>query len=219
MQWFKRNWVWLLMNILAIVPIVGVISVFKFSFSGTEPLLSIDYPARLIESGRPLENISLWWYPIHLTGEFALRWLVVSLSITPLTILFGWKKKTRYRKLFGLYAFGYSAFHFIFFIVDKGIIAIFNEFNSFLALIATLIMIALALTSNNYAIRFMKRNWKRLHRLSYVVAVLAILHVALLEKTWGVYALILSIGFFIRIPVVKSFLIGIRIKRKQEITA
>jgi sulfoxide reductase heme-binding subunit YedZ len=74
------------------------------------------------------------------------------------------------------------ALHLIFYIADSGVSAIFREINSILALIATIFMIALAMTSAKWAIRLLKKNWKRLHRLSYVIAILAVFHVVLIEE-------------------------------------
>ncbi len=221
MQWVKKNWGWLIANVLAFLPLLGVLALINIDISGNGSFLTFDIPSRMGEGGRGLSHAkSMFWFPIHSTGEWAIRWLTVSLTITPLAILFRWKKSTRYRKLFGLYAFLYSFLHLIFYIADKGFLEIFSETNLILGLIATAVMIALAMTSNNKAKQILKKKWKSLHRLIYPAAILAILHVALLEKgSWAVYAVIIAIGYVIRTPVVRSPLERIRKRRRRAIAA
>ncbi len=59
----------------------------------------------------------------------------------------------------------------------------------------------------------LKRTWKKLQSLAYLAIILSLLHVAILEKTWMVYAIIVGIGFFIRIPVIKEKIIALRTKQ------
>ena len=62
--------------------------------------------------------------------------------------------------------------------------------------------------------KLLKSNWKTLQRFAYAAILLSLLHVVLLEKTWLIYAIIVGIGFIIRIPVVKDKIIQFRKGRK-----
>ena len=125
----------------------------------------------------PVETIS------HETGRWALRCLLLSLSITPLVKLTGVKKLMLLRRMIGLYAFFYATLHML-------IYAWFDQSWS-LALIAEdilerpyitlgfsawLLMIPLALTSPMAMRRKMGRRWIRLHKLVYLIAALALCH-------------------------------------------
>lgn len=59
----------------------------------------------------------------------------------------------------------------------------------------------------------LRTNWKKLQSFSYAVIFLSLLHVAILEKTWLIYAVIVGIGFIIRLPFVKDGIIAFRKKR------
>lgn len=152
------------------------------------------------------QHRSSLWFPIHLTGEWAIRWLTASLTITPLMILFGLRKVRRYRKVFGIYAFVYSLFHLLFFIADRNLIAIFEEFNFILGFVSFIIMIPLALTSNKWSLRKLKKAWTSLHKWAYAAGILAVVHVAFLERgSWAPYAVIILIGLLLRLPLIKNF--------------
>jgi sulfoxide reductase heme-binding subunit YedZ len=90
----------------------------------------------------------------------------------------------------------------------------FKEFGNMMGLLATLIMLVLAITSNKRSMKFMRQGWKKLHRLAYLVAFLAILHLVLLERgDWAPYAIILVIGFLLRITSIKNAVSNFRIRR------
>jgi len=83
-----------------------------------------------------------------------------------------------------------------------------------MGLLATLIMLLLAVTSNKRSMKYLRQDWKKLHRLAYLVALLAILHMILLEHgDFAPYAIILIIGFFLRITVIKNTVRNFRIRR------
>ncbi len=217
MNWIKNNWIWLLINIVAILPLLNVIALIDIDLSGSDTLLSIDMPARMGKARAASRNIladkSQFWFPIHSTGEWAIRWLTVSLTITPFMILFGFKKIRRYKKLFGLYAFGYSVVHFLFFIADKNLLAVFDEYNFIFGTISFLILLPLAITSNNWSIKVFRKKWTSLHKWAYVAGILAILHVVLLKKgSWEFYAVVLSIGFLLRLNSVRKAFSALRVR-------
>ena len=153
--------------------------------------------------------------PIHTltlrTGKAALILLILSLACTPLNLIFGWSWVFPIRRLFGLYAFFYAAIHFLIFVgLDYGfqmdLVAEAMRSNEYtqVGLIAFLILVPLALTSTHHSITWLGyKRWKLLHRLSYVAAILAILHYALLVRQYYtqpiIFALILAVLFGIRL--------------------
>jgi methionine sulfoxide reductase heme-binding subunit len=123
------------------------------------------------------------------TGDTALIMLLLSLACRPLEILSGWTPFLKWRRPLGLYAFGYAALHlFMFAYVDFGlrlqpIVRELAEKRYLWAGVpAFLILLALAATSFDWSKRWMRKNWKRLHRLVYAAGVLAVLHFGLVSK-------------------------------------
>ncbi len=239
MKWLKKHLVWIIVNIFVLLPLIGAFSVFRVDFSGEGKFITVveqqmpgapeqnaltpesNAPASQDKSpaagqppaGRQHSALSM---PIHTTGEWSIRLLTACLTITPLCILFGWRKPIRYRKMLGLYAFGYAALHTLFYIADKNFLSIFDEFNFIIGLIAAVVMLALAVTSNKWSMRKLKRNWKKLQRYAYAAGVLTVLHVLLLGKGWMVYGIIMAVGFIVRIPAVKCFFVKLRATSKTE---
>ena len=66
--------------------------------------------------------------------------------------------------------------------------------------------------------KLLKAKWKKLQSLAYIAIFLSLLHVAILDKTWVVYAVIVGLGFIIRIPFIKTKFIAIRKNRKISTT-
>jgi sulfoxide reductase heme-binding subunit YedZ len=121
---------------------------------------------------------------LNQTGLMALVFLVLSLACTPLKLTLAWTWPIRVRKLLGLLAFTYAGLHFLTYAVaDQGLAlgAIFEDITErrFIAVgfIALVLMVPLALTSTNKAVRRMGfPAWQRLHRLAYVAGALGVLH-------------------------------------------
>ena len=211
MKWFKNNWLWLLINIIVLLPILSVFAQFRIDLFGTGQLISMELPQQILEMKNNPEfagrEISALGFAIKSTGEWSIRWLVACLSITPLFVLFANNRILRYRKMFGLYAFAYAFLHTLFFIAERGFIQIFDEFNFILGLISLLIMIALALTSNKWSMKTLGRNWKKLQKFVYAASILAVLHLMLIDHggSWVLYAVIMSVGFVLRLPKIREF--------------
>jgi sulfoxide reductase heme-binding subunit YedZ len=117
------------------------------------------------------------------TGAWALIMLCATLAVTPLRRLSGWNSLIRLRRMLGLYSFFYAALHFTIFVWLEhwfDLAALFDDVlqRPFVTLgfVALLLMVPLALTSNQAMIRRLGRNWQALHRLVYVIAPLAVLH-------------------------------------------
>ncbi len=185
MKFIKKNYGWMIVTILALLPMI--------------PLLKIT-----LEGGE--ENLDMLY---HISGEFAIRWMTAVLTCTPFFILFG-IKNLFVRQAMGIATAVWSFLHFIIFIVAEGFIETFTQVNYIAGFVAVLIIIPLLITSNRKSMKKLKRNWKKLQSFSYAAIFLSLLHVALLEKTWLIYAIIVGIGFLIRIPLVKEKLIGFR---------
>ncbi|PWH17169.1 MAG: sulfoxide reductase heme-binding subunit YedZ [Anaerolineae bacterium] len=122
------------------------------------------------------------------TGYTALVFLTLSLACTPLAFL-GWKEMAQRRKALGVYGFLYAALHVVVFVaVDYGLNlnAILRDVGTkqyiLLGTAAFLLLVPLAVTSFNYWMKRLGRNWKRLHRLVYLIVPLVILHFFLARK-------------------------------------
>lgn len=121
------------------------------------------------------------------SGDWAAWLLLLTLSVTPLRLLFrrrSWSTwLMRHRRDFGLASFAYAAAHAIVYLADKASLdAILSDFRApdiAVGWLALALFVPLAATSNDMAIRALKRSWKRLHRLVYPAAILTFLHWAL----------------------------------------
>lgn len=150
-------------------------------------------------SANPIEFIT------RSTGTWALVFLCLTLSITPVRKLTGWSTLLNYRRTLGLFVFFYACLHFsIWFWLDHNLSApemlgdvIKRPFIT-IGFTAFVLLIPLALTSNDWAVKKLKRSWSKLHKLIYVIAILAILHYFWHKsgkndfQTVGIYALIIS---------------------------
>jgi sulfoxide reductase heme-binding subunit YedZ len=165
-------------------------------------------------------------------GRAALYLLVASLAVTPVATLTGWRSVLPRRRALGLYAFLYASLHLLIFAgLDYG----FN-FGQIFDLLTTKpyivagalafsLLVPLAVTSFDYFIRRMKKNWKRLHWLVYPAALVVIVHFAWARKgsllqlqgdvlqplLWG---LLLATLLTLRLPPVRKA--AIRLRQKLE---
>ena len=116
-------------------------------------------------------------------GNWALRLLLVTLSVTPLRHLVGKPWPLRFRRMLGLFAFFYAAMHFATYIwLDQGLAltAVIEDIIKrpfiTLGLICVLMLLALALTSPHAARRRLGKKWQKIHYLIYPAAILAVWH-------------------------------------------
>jgi sulfoxide reductase heme-binding subunit YedZ len=126
----------------------------------------------------------------HRLGLWALRLLLLTLAITPLRQLTGWSVLVRFRRMLGLYAFAYATLHLAAYVgLDlRGYwTQLFEDIakrpSITVGFLAWLLLLPLAVTSTTGWIRRLGRNWARLHRLVYAIAVLAVLHFWWLVKS------------------------------------
>jgi methionine sulfoxide reductase heme-binding subunit len=149
---------------------------------------------------------------IHLTGDWGIRFLVLTLALTPLQRVLNYTKVALIRRMMGVTSFAYVLAHFtlyLFFVkLDFGFAAteILHRFYLTIGFIALLGLSALAATSFDGAVRKLGQNWKRLHKISYGLAVLGLLHYFLQSKidvfsaTWtaGLFIFAMVLRFMVR---------------------
>jgi sulfoxide reductase heme-binding subunit YedZ len=118
------------------------------------------------------------------TGTWTLRFLVITLTITPLRRLTGWNALVRYRRMLGLFAFFYGTLHLTTYVwldqfFDAAEIVKDVAKRPFITVgfTAFVLMVPLALTSTAASIRRLGgKRWQALHRLVYVSASLGVVH-------------------------------------------
>ena len=147
---------------------------------------------------------------MHITGEWVMRFMVLVLAATPLAG-WGWPWLVRYRRMLGLYAWFYATLHLLVFAqVYSGWSGeiLLEELTErpyvLVGFLAWLILVPLGITSANSIRRKMGRNWRKLHRLTYLVAVLVWLHLLWLSRSdigeAVVYGAVFVLLFALRIP-------------------
>jgi sulfoxide reductase heme-binding subunit YedZ len=154
------------------------------------------------------------------TGKTALILLILSLACTPIHAIFGFKQVLRLRRPLGLYAFMYAGLHFLTFVgLDYGFDldllgqAIFDQRYVLVGFAAGLLLLALAITSTRGWQKRLGKNWKRLHRLAYLAAILAIIHFMWLVKDIREplrYGVVVALLLIVRIPVIRRALNNVR---------
>ncbi|MDT0539735.1 ferric reductase-like transmembrane domain-containing protein [Croceitalea sp. P059] len=208
MNLIKKNYGWVLVVILASLPLLILSSMVSISvIEGTLKLTLIENQAA--SNSDTLEML------YHITGEFAIRWMTAVLTCTPFFILFG-VTNLYVRQAMGIATAVWSLLHFIIFIWAAGMLETFTQFNYIAGFIAVLILIPLLFTSNRKSMKMLKKNWKKLQSFSYVAIFLTLVHVAILEKTWTIYATIVGVGFIIRIPFIKEKFIRLRTNKNNS---
>ena len=128
---------------------------------------------------------------LRTTGVMALVFLLITLSVTPLRKMFGWNSLIKFRRMLGLYAFFYALIHRITYsIFDKSLDvgAIVSDIGQrpFIAvgMLAFALLIPLAATSTNGMIkRLGGKNWARLHKLTYLIGILGVIHFWMIVKS------------------------------------
>jgi sulfoxide reductase heme-binding subunit YedZ len=154
--------------------------------NGLVPLAMLGWDAWQGQLGANAANTAL-----HITGIVSLVFLILSLAMSPLLWWTGWGGWIAFRRALGLYAFLYAAAHLAIYVGFDRAMSLTSTIKEIVArrylqvgALAFLLMIPLAVTSTNRMIqRLTSRRWKRLHQLSYVVAILAVLHFYMLVKS------------------------------------
>ena len=150
------------------------------------------------------------------TGEWALRFLLLTLAITPFRQIFRVAEIARLRRMIGLFAFFYASIHFLSwmaFILAFRWLAIAEELVErpyiTVGFLAYVILFLLGVTSTNSMVRRLGKNWKRLHKFVYAASILAIVHLLWILRTDVTEAVIYG-GLL-------AILLGYRIIRKLKL--
>ncbi len=178
---------------------------------GTLPICWLLFAALTDRLGaNPAESL------IRSTGDWALRFLCITLAVTPLRVLAAWTALARYRRVLGLFVYFYAMLHLLAYAwLDMGLDAgdigadivkrpfILVGFTSFL------LLTPLALTSNHRAVRRLgAQRWQWLHRAVYAVAGLVVLHFFWMRAGKQDFGEVLVYGSFL------SLLLGWRMWRR-----
>jgi len=163
------HWIKPTLFILALVPFAGLLWDAYTDALGAEPIELIT----------------------HRTGDWILRFLLLTLTITPLRRISGWNELVRLRRMLGLFAFFYACLHFLtYFVLDQGLDLTFiledviEHKYVFVGFASFLLLIPLAATSTNAMVRRLGgRRWQRLHRLIYLIAIGGVVHFYWLVKS------------------------------------
>ena len=161
-QWLLKPWVKPVLWVLCALPLAAL---FYAAFMGTL-------------GANPAEKL------IRELGGWTLRWLLLTLAISPLREMASLPALVRYRRTLGVTTFVYATLHFLAYSwLDKGWVLqdiikdVYKRNFILVGVTALILMTPLALTSFNAAIRAIGgKNWQRLHKLVYVIAMLGLLH-------------------------------------------
>ena len=140
-------------------------------------LLALPAVPTLLSSGIAMDKVAA-------PGEWSARFLILAMSLSPLMLLTRGAAWVRWllarRRYIGVAAFVYAALHLFYYALDIGSAdAVLAEalIRSIAAgWLAFFALLAMAATSNDAAMRLMKRGWKRLQRLAYPAALLTLIH-------------------------------------------
>ena len=125
---------------------------------------------------------------IHGTGLWAIRCLLISLAITPFARALDWPSLLLVRRNVGVASACYAVAHLLLYVVDQKflLLTVISEialrFYLTIGFAALLVLLSLAVTSTDRCVKQLGRNWKRLHRLAYPVAAVALLHFYIQSK-------------------------------------
>lgn len=158
---------------------------------------------------------------VRRSGRYAIIFLLLSLVPTALRILFGYRSAMPARKELGLYGFKFALLHFVIYAgldYRLDLPALFDAMWRgrfiLLGLAALILMAPLAVTSTEGWVRRLGRNWRRLHRLAYVAAILSVGHYILRFKDLRAVPLIAA-GLLLLLLIVRLPFVGALFNRKQ----
>ncbi|MDE0591145.1 protein-methionine-sulfoxide reductase heme-binding subunit MsrQ [Halocynthiibacter sp. C4] len=150
----------------------------------------------------------------HELGEIALQLLIAGLAITPIRNAFG-LNLIKFRRAIGLLAFAYVVMHLgVWLFLDMQLLMeqilkdLVKRWYITIGMFGLLLMIPLALTSNNLSLRKLgATNWRKLHKLTYGAALAGAIHYVILVKGWQleplIYLAIVVLLLAMRIPPLK----------------
>ncbi len=154
-------------------------------------------------------------YSNRFTGDWALRFLLLSLALTPLATLVRSPKPILFRRMLGLFAYFYVWMHMasyiwldLLFDWDQLWADVIKRLYITVGMAALLLLTPLAITSTNaWTRRLGARRWQKLHRAVYVIGPLAIIHFVMMRKGFQleplIYGGVLAVLLVMRFPAVK----------------
>jgi sulfoxide reductase heme-binding subunit YedZ len=123
-------------------------------------------------------------------GEWTLIFVLLTLSMTPLKKITNSLEWIKFRRMLGLFAFFYASIHMLSYVgLDyrfdfKPLIDdVFKKKFIFIGFSAWLLLVPLAITSSDKMVKVLKKNWKKLHSLIYIISIFGIMHFIWLSKT------------------------------------
>lgn len=150
---------------------------------------------------------------VLIQGSWAIRFLILTLMVSPLRRLTGWVRLTGIRRMLGLYTFFYASLHllswaFLLLELDPGRLGEELAERPYISVgfLGWLLLVPLAVTSNAAMVRYLGRRWRHLHAVVYGIAVLAGLHVFWMVKSSYLEATIY--GGLLGILLVTRFFLG-----------
>jgi methionine sulfoxide reductase heme-binding subunit len=171
------------------------------------PILIIFYQIIFNQLGpEPVKEIT------HVTGNWTLRFIIITLAMTPLQKFTKFNFWISYRRMFGLFVFFYASAHMMTYVgidyrFDWSSISddIVKKKFIFVGFLAWLLLVPLALTSFKKMIRLLRDKWQKLHKLIYIISLLGIIHYLWLVKVVTVepliYLIIIVILLMLRVKM------------------
>jgi sulfoxide reductase heme-binding subunit YedZ len=198
-QWLLKPWVKPLLWLLCAVPLLALLAGAMVGALGANPAEKL----------------------VRETGEWTLRWLWLTLAVSPLREVASLPALLRYRRALGVTTFVYAALHFVAYAwLDKGLVLddivrdVLKRNFILVGVLALVLMTPLALTSFNAAIRALGgRRWQALHKLVYAVALLGLLHFYWKKAAKN------DVGEVMVYAVILAVLLGWRVMRKGGVLA
>jgi sulfoxide reductase heme-binding subunit YedZ len=174
------------------------------------PLYVISYQIIFNQLGpEPVDRI------INHFGEWTLIFILLTLSMTPLKKITKSVEWIKFRRMLGLFTFFYASIHMLSYVgldyrfdFEPLINDVLKKKFIFIGFSAWLLLIPLAITSSERMVRLLKQNWKKIHRLIYIIGIFGVLHYIWLSKTIFfkplIFLILLIILLLFRIKITKS---------------
>ena len=170
-----RNYIKISIFFLSLLPILIIFYQIIFNQLGPEPVKEIT----------------------HVTGNWTLRFIIITLAMSPLQKFTKLNFWITYRRMFGLFVFFYASAHMMTYVgidyrFDWSSIGddIVKKKFIFAGFLAWLLLVPLALTSSKRMIKLLRDKWKKLHKLIYIISLLGIIHYLWLVKVVTIEPLI-----------------------------
>ena len=192
----EAHWLVPVMHLAGVVPMLVVMATAGSAFLGLSNIGDMDDMAEGI-------------------GSIAMYFFGAMLACTPIYVATGWRKPLTLKKPLALYAFAYTFVHMAGFFAayDFSTHTFATEALTSATMLsgglALLLMVPLALTSNRWSMKRLGRKWKQLHKLTYVIAVLAAAHL-FITGDGGLLGVIYILLLVARIPRVRKAIITTR---------